>query len=205
MIVLVLSLNFIWNIAFKNQASTNVSNDLKDNIEGSVSKKIENKNSNSVKYFFTFIALWPLIAGIWLINLWLTDYNKAVDTLSWEPYQGRILEKAIKQNIDPTVTGHQLSGRTYYPYVKYEFSYNGKLIEWSRIDYSNTPSSGDKSKSQKVLDSLPGIGEKVTVYFSPVKRQAVLFQGAKDSSYFGIIGGVIFLSIGLIGFKFIYS
>ena len=115
-----------------------------------------------------------------------------------------MIEKSISQCSNAGTTGHQLAGRTYSPSVKYEFTYDNKPITWHKINYLNTPCSGDKAKSQEVLNSLPGINEELTVYFSPEKKQAVLIPGTKNSSYFGILGGLFFYLIGLLGIKLIY-
>jgi len=203
--LLVIALNFLWNFIFRTNVS-DLNNEATQSMPHLEQQQIDKKKTaKSVTYFYTILAILPLISGIWVINYWFGEFNRGQESKYWEPYQGKMLEKKISQNIDPTVSGHQLSGRTYYPDVKYEFEHKGKTIIWNRIDFSNRPSSGDKSKSQEVLDMLPDIGEPVKVYFSLEKRQAVLIRGSQNSNYLGLIGGGIFFIIGLIAIKLIYQ
>ena len=202
--ILIASFNFIWNYFSKNRSNITSGNPTPEHNESSVNAALE-KPETSVLIFSTALALLPLLSGFWFLNGWLNEYNIAEDTMSWNAYPGVMLSKKITLNTNNNDTGHQLSGRTYDAVVEYEFTYNNKTIKWNRIDYLNRPSHGNKSIPQSLLDSLPDAGEKVTVYFSPEKRQAVLITGAKNSNYFGLIGGGIFFIIGLIWMKFIYS
>jgi len=202
-------LNFLWLNLFKveNQSPNTavhenyISNSINEN-DGATSKKQSRKVLN---YIYLLLAIFPLLGGLWAMNYWLSDYNSGKDSLSWDEYDGRILEKTISQCSNAGTTGHQLAGRTYRPTVKYEFTYNNKLITWDKISFLNFPCSGDKDKSQKVLDNLPDINEEVKVYFSAKHKQSVLITGTENISYFGLIGGVFFYCLGLIGIRLIYS
>jgi len=136
-----------------------------------------------------------MVMGLWAINYWLSNYNLAVESENWLHVEGKILSKnVVSQN----------SNTTYSASVKYEFTYKNKRHEWHNIDFRNRPTR-EEEYAQKVLDSLPDVGEPVTVYVSPEHKTAVLLPGAAGSSYFGILVGSFFLLLGFIWVKLLYG
>lgn len=197
-----IALNFIWNYTFNtNHVKTTPFPEIQN---AEIINKTVKPSNKIIKYFFLVIAIFPLLGGIWTINYWFNDFNTAKDSIYWKEFSGHMIEKSIVQCSNAGTTGHQLAGRTYMPSVKYEFVYDNKNIIWHKINFLNTPCSGDISKSQNVLDTLPNENEKIIVYFSADKKQAVLITGTNNMSYFGVLGGIFFYLIGLIGIKLIY-
>jgi len=199
--ILIFLSNLIWNIALSNrEASENISDNNFD--------KNSQNNSNQVKsttIFFTILAVLPLLSGLYFVNSWFKEYNIAVDSINWKTYPVKIILKSVDYYKSAGETGHQVSGKLYQPEVEYIFKYNNITYKSNVIDYLNRPIDGDKRKSQLVIDSLPEIGQPVDVYYSPNYEKSVLIPGAKNSNYFGILGGGIFFIIGLISLKFIYQ
>ena len=201
-IIITLFLNYLWGNYIKPHAKTLNTETQDINISTDNTKQQSRK---IIKYFFLIIAFFPLLGGLWAMNYWLSDYNTAKDSVNWKEYDGKIIDKSIDQCSSAGTTGHQLAGRTYRPSIKYQFIYNEKVITWDKISFLNTPCSGDQKKSQRILDSFPDIGDKVKVYFSSEKKQAVLKTGTKNSSYFGLFGGIFFFLLGLLGLRLIYQ
>jgi len=197
----VITINFIWNYSIKSTSSSKNLSELSE-LGQNKSKEVETAG----KIFLTLIAIIPLLGGIWAINHWFSEYNIASDTNTWQAYPGEMISKSItgSSNRPTTQTGAQHISGSYYPEVIYKFTYKDKKYKGTKLDYLNLPAYGDKKKSQEVLDSLPEAGKFVNVYYSPEKHESVLIKGTKNSSYFGILVGVFFLSIGLIAIKFIY-
>ena len=199
-------LNYLWLNLFKAQShSSNIEAHISSSIDKTDDVTSKKQSRKILNYIYLFLAIFPLLGGLWAMNYWLSDYNAGKDSLSWDEYDGKMIEKTISQCSSAGTTGHQLAGRTYRPAVKYEFTYNNKLITWDKISFHNFTCSGYKDKAQEVLDSLPEVNEKVKVYFSAKHKQSVLITGTKNSSYFGLIGGFFFYCIGLIGIRLIYS
>jgi len=199
LLILIVTANIFWNSNLKTASSTNIL------TKSTLKEQSNEKNDNTLKYFYTGIALFALLGGLWGINHWFNDYNTAIDSKNWPTYNGTMLEKSIGSNSLNTTESQQRSGRTFCPKVKYKFNYKGKTIIWNRIDYLNRVCSGDTTISKKILINLPEAGDPVTVYFSAEKKRAVLIPGSTGTSYSGLIINSIFLILGLVGIKLIYQ
>lgn len=199
-LITIILLNSSWNILYADKSNKTSPQEKTGLVNfSSHSEKI------AARSFFTFIALIPLLAGLWAVNHWFKEYNMARDSINWDVYKGTILSKLVSFHKAVNTTGSESSGKLYIPTVEYEFTYNNQTVKHDVIDLKNHPASGDISKSEAILDQLPDVGEHVDVYFSFDHKKAVLIPGHHNSSYFGVITGFFFLFIGLIALKFIYA
>lgn len=66
-----------------------------------------NSNPDSLKYFFLFLSLIPLLGGLWGINTWFKEYNMTKDSVNWQILPGKIISKSTTTGL----TSH-LSTRT---------------------------------------------------------------------------------------------
>jgi len=199
LITLIIIFNLTWNRLHTDPQSIKTIQQLNK------TQKTIKAFSTAEKLFLTFITLIPLLGGLWSINYWFSEYNIAKESINWDIYPGKILSKKVSYFKPTNSTGSEVSGKLYTPEVKYEFTYNNKLLQWDVIDFKNDTASGNIEKSEAILSILPEVGEPVDVYFSAQDKQAVLIPGHKNSNYFGVIVGIIFLSIGLISIKYIYA
>jgi len=196
--ILIFLSNLIWNTALLNRDKNTTSANI------NISTKNSSKKVRSTTIFFTILAVIPLLSGLYFINFWFKEYNIAVESANWKIYPGKIISKSVDHYRSAGETGHQVSGKLYQPEVVYVFKYNNITYKSTVIDYLNRPISGDKNKSQHIIDSLPEVGQYVNVYYNPDLEKSVLIPGAKNSNYFGILGGGIFFIIGLISLKLIF-
>jgi hypothetical protein len=204
-VVALLLFNFLWNHTVRTKQPNII-------LPGSISlEESDNQNTKAnkpldpaIRYFFTIIALFPIVMGLWAINYWLSNYNLAVESENWTHVKGKILSKNVVGQTPSGSSGTTTAGMTYSPSVKYEFTYKNKRHEWHKIDFRNHPSR-EKEYAQEVLDSLPDVGEPVTVYISPEHKTAVLISGATNSNYFAVLVGTFFLLIGFIWVKLLYG
>lgn len=201
--LILIALNFVFSGIIQCRAETS-----SINTQHAIAiKKSKKKFSTTEKNFMAGIALFPLLMGLWAINYWFGEYNKARETTTWKAVQGTLLHKGIEaQQFDSTHESFRSTRPvTHVPTVEYSFEYNGKTYIGTTLGYLNQPAYGNKERVQAILDKLPETGEKVIVYVSPNASRAVLFRGTRNMSYFGILAGIPFFLAGLIGIKVIYG
>jgi hypothetical protein len=204
-VVALLIFSLLWNHTIRkdrpdDSSSGSISLEESDNHDSKADKPLD----PAIRYFFTFIALFPVVMGLWAINYWLSNYNLAVESENWAHVEGKVLSKEVVGQTPSGSSGTTTAGMTYSPSVKYEFTYKNKRHEWHKIDFRNRPAR-EKAYAQEVLDSLPDVGEPVTVYISPEHKTAVLIPGAASSNYFAILAGSFFLLLGFIWLKLLYG
>lgn len=188
-----------------------ISSQPKNNSPDYAINEAKNADTSSltpaIKYFGTAIFILPLLGGLWGINHWLKDYNLAKDTASWKQSEGVIVSKSINSKV---ISNHSTqvtsSDLTYFmPEVVYQFKIGGDKYEGTNIDYHSHPAYGDEDKVKQFLDSLPGVGESITVYINNDNTKTVIKPGTQNMSYFGILVSIPFFIVGLIGIKFLYK
>ena len=159
------------------------------------------------KVFGTFVFLIPLLAGIFNINYWFSDYNKAKETLNWKEYDGILISKDIESEVIVNrSTNTSTTNTTYYSAdVVYHFTADGDKYESRNIDYNSRPLEGNSENVVEFLKTLPEPGDKITVYANDDKSRSVIIPGTQNMSYFGLLGSLPFFLIGLIGMKFVYQ
>ena len=109
---------------------------------------------------------------------------------SWERVTGKIISAQIKEVPGPR------GGTEYMPFIRYEFSYNGKSFESDRRRISNYIS-GMPEDAEAVYARYP-VGKSVTVFVCPQKpKLTVLEYGVTPLSWVVVGIGIVMMTLAL--------
>ncbi|HOV91443.1 MAG TPA: DUF3592 domain-containing protein [Syntrophorhabdaceae bacterium] len=140
---------------------------------------------------FVLGGLVVLVYGISLIY-------EAISSYTWPVCKGKIItsEVSLRKNIK----GGSID-KTYTAHVIYEYNVNDILFTNDRIFWGQY-NSGIKSLMQNIVDKYP-VGKEVSVYYDPRKpKNAVLERNINWATIAIPFFGLIFITIGFIGFKY---
>ncbi len=146
------------------------------------------------KWMFLFI-MGGVIVLIYSINI----VYRGISSYSWPYCSGKIISSGLQQTerLDP---GEGID-KTYSPKIVYEYAVNGARYTNDRIFFGEF-GSGIKSSIKRIADKYPP-GKEVPVYYNPKNPQeAVLEKGVKAIILIPLISGIIFLLIGIAGYRY---
>lgn len=143
------------------------------------------------------LFLMPIFAliGILLTIFWgIPTARNAMKSQQWPSAEGSITLSEVATNYDS-----QDDSVTYSAKVLYAYSVDGTTHTGSTVAFGDYGSS-DPSHAGGIVNQYPA-GSKVLVYYdSADPNSSVLEPGVTWSSFVGVIAGIVFLAIGILGF-----
>ena len=204
LIIIVIILNVLTNIYFPTRNSDLITID-KNQLDQAPPKP----TPSYVKYFFISLSLIPLLAGLWGINTWFSEYNMAKDSVNWEKTRGKIVSKSTTSGLTSHLSTqgnvYSESTRAVCPEIEYYYKAQDKVYKSNKIDFSNRGCSTNVKDAEKILVSFPEVGDEVAVYLNEEKNITVLIPGAKDTNYLWLLLTSTFFLVGLILVRISFS
>lgn len=135
------------------------------------------------------------ILGILLTVFWgIPTARNATKSQQWPSVEGSITLSDMATNYDSEDGSVTYSAKVFYAYSVGGTAHTGSTVSFG--DYG----SSDPSHAGGIVSRYPA-GSRVQVYYDPVDpNNSVLEPGATWSSFVGVIAGIVFLVIGILGF-----
>jgi len=131
-----------------------------------------------------FAAAGAVALGHGFVNL-----SRAVDSEQWPLASGEVLESVVATEWS--------DGKMYYPAVRYRYSVGGKSYEAERVRFGGPLKASWRSSAEAVVARYQK-GRQVRVRYSPSHPElAVLEPGASWYIWFILLGGALFIGIGI--------
>lgn len=147
--------------------------------------------SPAVKFFFARIFPYPfVILGGLVLFFGVRNILHAGASTSWPTVSGVVRDSGVESE-----SGE--NGATYHARIWYEYTADGIKHSGSRVAFGDYGSS-DPSHAQNIVNRYP-VGMGVTVhYLSSNPDESVIETGVKSQAYFVPMGGLVFLTMGLL-------
>lgn len=137
------------------------------------------------------------VIGVLLTIFWgIPTARNAMESRNWPSADGRIIISDVSENYDS-----ENGSITYTAKVAYNYTVNGLPYTGSTVAFGDFGSS-DPSHAGGIVSRYP-VAKSVKVYYDPDEpKTSVLEPGSGWSSFMGLIVGIAFAIIGVVGFIF---
>ncbi|MDP3792723.1 MAG: DUF3592 domain-containing protein [bacterium] len=137
------------------------------------------------------------VVGIALTIFWgIPTARNAMESKNWPSTDGRITISDVSKNYDS-----EDDSVTYGAKVTYNYTVNGMIYMGGTVAFGDY-SSSDPSHAGGIVSRYP-VGKSVKVYYDPSDpKTSALEPGAGWSSFVGLMAGIAFAAIGVVGFFF---
>ncbi|MDP3696713.1 MAG: DUF3592 domain-containing protein [Candidatus Taylorbacteria bacterium] len=145
------------------------------------------------------LFIMPIVAvvGIALTIFWgIPTARNAMESKNWPSADGRITISDVSKNYDS-----EDDSVTYGAKITYNYTVNGITYMGGTVTFGEY-SSSDPSHAGGIVSRYP-VGKSVKVYYDPKDpKTSALEPGAGWSSFVGLLAGIGFSIIGVVGFLF---
>jgi len=155
--------------------------------------KVKQMTPKQAIFFMPIFA----VIGILLTIFWgIPTARNAMESKNWPSAGGRITISGVSENYDSDNNSVTYNAKVAYNYTVNGLSYTGSTVAFG--DYS----SSDPSHAGSIVSRYP-VGKSIKVYYDPDNpKTSVLEPGAGWNSFVGLMVGIGFGIIGIIGFLF---
>lgn len=155
-----------------------------------------NAKQMTSKQAMFFMPVFAVI-GVLLTIFWgIPTARNAMESRNWPSADGRITISEVYKNYDS-----EDDSITYGAKMTYNYTVNGMTYMNGTVAFGDY-SSSDPSHASGIVSRYP-VGKSVKVYYDPDDpKTSVLEPGAGWSSFMGLIVGIAFAIIGVVGFIF---
>ena len=155
----------------------------------SITGKSLSTERNGKRFLFVFGLVFTLV-GAGISTLMFRTFLKQQDAAKWIGVDAVVLNSTVRSNSDS-------DGTTYYPYVAYSYTYDGRNYEGDRYDFWKVSSSGYSGKAA-VVAQYPQ-GRKFKVFIDPTHpEESVINPKGGMLMLLPLILPVFFLVVGLL-------
>ena len=128
--------------------------------------------------------------GVYTVVRTLRELGRAVDSEQWPVVYGEVLDAGVDSD-------YSSNTRMYKAVVRYRYTFAGVSHEGERVAFGGPLETSWRGPAQSVTESYPK-GRRVKVRVSPADpSQSVLEPGAKWYVYAALLGGAVFIGIGV--------
>jgi hypothetical protein len=139
-----------------------------------------------MRWLLLFIGVLVLIVGGLLANAWIRDRSLGKQSVNWPTANGVVTEASVR-------TSSSRRSVSYSPYVRYEYSVEGRPYWNSQIQFW-----GEAYRDRKDATPKYVVGEEVRVFYRPNAPQtSVLEPGDSGVHWLAAILAVLLMAVGI--------